>query len=618
MQAAIIIGIILVIGVFFLLGVLLDKGLEYSRLLFGDFSKAIGSAFESIIGLLGRTSPVAKVVIPGEIDAHKYSHSTQDVERIALLAYEPKLEPRPDTRAVNFNPITPKICSENSQAKTTVNIAEIDRITTDIEVPFNEVISEKISSLDQYPVNLPVPFLPPAQPPTWVNWTKYWSDLPQPTFEPPYHTGLRTILNVFVFLAYQTEFSKLEEAKAQRSRYLMIASERDHQMESLARIKREHWENAFKSQRLEFNKAIKKYEQDKGNYDVAAHNEKQILTQWHRSCAATDGAGLEARVKLSMLSVEFPPWVWRESQSKFDSASGVFVHDQRFPDLASLDWGKIVDLKAGSVRRPLNQKERRESAAKIYPALSLRIAFEIARLDRDNLVKGIAVNGWAEFTSKTTGKKVRDYCSSLFVTKAQILNIDIRTVDVIAAFNALKGIRSPGLEVVPVAPTIRLNTDDPRFVASKAVLGAMSQGQNIAAMDWEDFEHLCRELFEKAFAANGAEVRVTQASRDQGVDAVVFDPDPLRGGKIVIQAKRYTNIVDVSAVRELFGTVHNEGALKGILVTTSYYGHDSYEFIKDKPLTLINGPELLALLHKYGYNFKIDLLEAKKLLSAQN
>ena len=82
-------------------------------------------------------------------------------------------------------------------------------------------------------------------------------------------------------------------------------------------------------------------------------------------------------------------------------------------------------------------------------------------------------------------------------------------------------------------------------------------------MDWEDFEHLIRELFEKEFSVNGGEVKVTQASRDGGVDAVAFDPDPIRGGKIVIQAKRYTNTVGVSAVRDLYGTVLNEGATKG-------------------------------------------------------
>ena len=64
-------------------------------------------------------------------------------------------------------------------------------------------------------------------------------------------------------------------------------------------------------------------------------------------------------------------------------------------------------------------------------------------------------------------------------------------------------------------------------------------------------------------------MKVTQASRDRRVDATVFDPDPITGGRIIIQAKRYTSTVQASAVRELHGTVISEGAKLGILVTTS-------------------------------------------------
>lgn len=52
----------------------------------------------------------------------------------------------------------------------------------------------------------------------------------------------------------------------------------------------------------------------------------------------------------------------------------------------------------------------------------------------------------------------------------------------------------------------------------------------------------------------------------------------------------------MSAVRDLFGTVHNEGASKGILVTTSGFGKASFDFAKDKPLELLAGTNLLYLL----------------------
>ena len=55
------------------------------------------------------------------------------------------------------------------------------------------------------------------------------------------------------------------------------------------------------------------------------------------------------------------------------------------------------------------------------------------------------------------------------------------------------------------------------------------------------------------------------------------------------------------------------GELQGILVTTSQYGNDSYEFAKNKPLTLLSGNELLSLLLQIGFNARIDLEEARKL-----
>lgn len=165
---------------------------------------------------------------------------------------------------------------------------------------------------------------------------------------------------------------------------------------------------------------------------------------------------------------------------------------------------------------------------------------------------------------------------------------------------------------MPITPILSLDTQDKRFVDAKEVLSHLNEGDNIATMDWESFEHLVRQLFEKLYAEHGAEVKITQASRDLGVDAVIFDPTPIKGGKTVIQAKRYVNLVDVSAVRDLFGTVHNEGANKGILVTTSYFGPESYEFAKDKPLELINGQQLLGLLEQFGYNkIRINLEEAR-------
>ncbi|MNW00747.1 Mrr restriction system protein [compost metagenome] len=84
------------------------------------------------------------------------------------------------------------------------------------------------------------------------------------------------------------------------------------------------------------------------------------------------------------------------------------------------------------------------------------------------------------------------------------------------------------------------------------------------------------------------------------MDAVAFDTRPILGGKVVIQAKRYRDTVGVSAVRDLYGTMMNEGATKGILVCTSGYGVDAYKFSQDKPIELIDGGGLLYLLREHA------------------
>ena len=165
---------------------------------------------------------------------------------------------------------------------------------------------------------------------------------------------------------------------------------------------------------------------------------------------------------------------------------------------------------------------------------------------------------------------------------------------------------------------VEISREDSRFIDGYEVADKLDESVNLAAIDWQDFENLIREVFAEEFNSNGGEVKITQASRDGGVDAIAFDPDPIRGGKIIIQAKRYTNVVGVSAVRDLYGTVMNEGATKGILVTTSNYGNDAYEFAKGKPLTLMNGANLLFLLEKHGHKAKIDLKEAKELNNQNN
>jgi restriction system protein len=249
---------------------------------------------------------------------------------------------------------------------------------------------------------------------------------------------------------------------------------------------------------------------------------------------------------------------------------------------------------------------------KMIYSIIIRTINELFNLDYKNYIDIIVVNGKVKRINPATGIETDNCILSIQTNKTEFSKINPLQVDPHSCFKYLKGISGIDLSnYVPIKPILQLQHDK-RTVDSYEV--ELSSITNLAAMNWEDFEHLIRALFEKEFSENGGEVKVTRASRDGGVDAIAFDPDPIKGGKIVIQAKRYTNIVGVSAVRDLYGTVLNEGANKGILVTTSDYGSDSYEFIKGKPLTLLNGNNLLYLLEKHGQKARIDIQEAKAFL----
>src|ERR1019366_3794962 len=121
-------------------------------------------------------------------------------------------------------------------------------------------------------------------------------------------------------------------------------------------------------------------------------------------------------------------------------------------------------------------------------------------------------------------------------------------------------------ELAPVRPVLEFKMVDPRFIEEADVLSGLDQRPNLMELTPSEFESLITNLFQKM----GLETRQTQASRDGRADCVAFDPRPIFGGKVVIQAKRYKNTVGVSAVRDLYGTMQNEGASKDTPATASW------------------------------------------------
>lgn len=334
-----------------------------------------------------------------------------------------------------------------------------------------------------------------------------------------------------------------------------------------------------------------------------------------------EAPAVEQYCEIVLNSSEYPDSFPSGFELQYLADSQVLILDYSLPDVANLPAIKgyrYVATRDEIQALPAADGWRNRAYDKVLYQIALRTLYELFQSDIADALGTIVFNGWVNSTDKATGKRVNACILSVQADKSEFLELNLAQVDPKACFRKLKGISAAKLvSLSPVRPILQLNKEDKRFIQPYGVAETLDTSTNLAAMDWEDFEHLIREVFEREFSAGGGEVKITQASRDRGVDAVAFDPDPIRGGKIVIQAKRYTNTVDVSAVRDLYGTILNEGANKGILVTTAEYGPEAYEFAKDKPITLLNGNELLYLLEKHGQKARIDLAEAR-MLAADN
>jgi restriction system protein len=273
------------------------------------------------------------------------------------------------------------------------------------------------------------------------------------------------------------------------------------------------------------------------------------------------------------------------------------------PSVAEYKYNKSNDEITGKARKSSDIKA---SYQDIVAAITIRTIHEIIESDRGDHIQIVTFNGFVTATDPATGKDTHPCLVSVRTTKESFNELNLSRIDKAVCLRNLGAqVSARPDERLPVKPVVEFNMVDKRFIEQGDVLSGIDSRPNLMDLTPSEFENLVSNLFGKM----GLETKLTRASKDGGVDAVAFDTRPILGGKVVIQAKRYKNTVGVSAVRDLYGTMLNEGASKGIIVATSSYGPDAYGFSKDKPLELIDGGGLLYLLDQVGVKAKIIMPE---------
>ncbi|GGP35515.1 restriction endonuclease [Streptomyces melanogenes] len=289
----------------------------------------------------------------------------------------------------------------------------------------------------------------------------------------------------------------------------------------------------------------------------------------------------------------------RRLSCAYDRGARQLVVDWELPALDVVPAAK-------SVRYVASTDEERESARPVSQRRALYrdalaqsvllVVRDLFAADESGVLESVALNGFVDDVDPATGRRAEIFLATVMVDRPSFQGLNLTHVSAVDCLTeALRGQLSARPDQRAAVRPVRRPEDVGSAVLSHGT-DASSAEPDLFVMDPIEFESLVAELFR----ARGMGAVTTQRSNDGGVDVEAVDPDPISGGRIIVQVKRYRNTVPPTAVRDLYGTVQGAGANKGVLVTTSGFGPGSYAFAQGKPLTLVSGAELVELLHACG------------------
>ncbi|MYW64780.1 restriction endonuclease [Streptomyces sp. SID8379] len=300
-------------------------------------------------------------------------------------------------------------------------------------------------------------------------------------------------------------------------------------------------------------------------------------------------------------SKAWPDGFPRQISAAYDSAAHQLVLDWELPRYDVVPETKSVRYVASldqdkETARPVTQ--RRGLYREVLAQCALLVLHELFAADEFVVLDSVVLNGFVDEPDPATGRRGEIFLTTVMASRSTFGELHLAQVEAVSCLtDALRGqLASRPDQLVAVRPVRR-----PLDVGNRVVSHGSDEEPDLFEMDPIRFESLVAELFR----AMGMQAVTTQRSNDGGVDVDALDPTPIRGGKIVVQVKRYRGTVPPTAVRDLYGTVQDAGANKGVLVTTSGFGPGSHAFANGKPLELISGPELVDLLHRNGLSGRL-------------
>lgn len=182
------------------------------------------------------------------------------------------------------------------------------------------------------------------------------------------------------------------------------------------------------------------------------------------------------------------------------------------------------------------------------------------------------------FTLPDQKAGLEGFLKDLIASAALILHSSNDPAPLFMAWASARGLATLAQEL-PDPPMVHSGSQTaqitPRVLALIHVLGR--RPTDVQSMNSRAFEELVAGLL----AGQGYGVKLTQPSKDGGIDVWASKHDPLLGELVyLVQCKRYsaTHKVGVSPVRDLYGLVSARNATGGLVVTSGFFTKGAQAF----------------------------------------
>jgi restriction system protein len=311
---------------------------------------------------------------------------------------------------------------------------------------------------------------------------------------------------------------------------------------------------------------------------VAEHNEE--VEQFKRDFHAGEPEAVAQFCTLALDSSVYPEGFAHLSRVLYRPEPKEVVVEFELPPQSVIpverDYKYVVTRdEVTTVDRPL--KEIKDRYARLIAQVALRTIHEVFVCDQAGVAAVVTFSGHLSTKDMATGQPIRPCLISVSAKREDFTGFVLADLDPVACLrklNALVSNHPYDLEAVRPVVDFEMLLTQYKFVEGMDAVAGLDSRPDLLDMTPTEFEHLVRQLFEKM----GMKSWVTQASKDDGVDAVAVNEDPVFGGLCIIQAKRYRGPVGVEAVRALAGVMEDKHATKGIMVTTSWVTKDGHAF----------------------------------------